>query len=271
MDNLQFNNGLTVPALGFCTYGIPASETVSAVQQALELGYRGIDTAQFNGNEAPTGAAVRQSAIPRAEVFVTSKVQTNGYAATKAGIDDSLKRSGLDYFDLLLLHWPMPDTLGSYRALEEAYQAGKTRSIGLSNFNISQTKNVMDSFATKPVVDEIETHLYLQQEKMHAFLEKNDIVHEAYGPFGEDVRAMISIPTVQNIAQKHHKTPAQIILKFLVQSKIMVNARSISPQHMQANLNIFDFELTADDMQALRALERHQPMIDWPTTMHIDE
>ena len=242
MEYLNVSNELKVPVLGFCTYGISPSQTKQAVLNAIKIGYRGIDTAQFNRNEAPTGAAVKESGINRAELFVTSKVQTNGYLATKQGIDDSLERAGLDYFDLLLLHWPMTDTLGSYRALEEAYKAGKTRAIGLSNFNIQQTQEVINNFGTKPVVDEIETHLYLQQGKMHEFLTQNNIIHEAYGPFGENVAMMVSIPEVQQIAKNHHKTPAQVILRFLNQSKIMVNARSTSLEHMKDNFNIFDFQ-----------------------------
>ncbi|MCH3921873.1 aldo/keto reductase [Limosilactobacillus sp.] len=271
MKTITLNDGLSMPQLGFCAYGISNQEVGTAVREAIRVGYRGIDTAQFNRNEAGTGQGIRASGIERSQLFVTTKVQTDGFTATKRGLDDSLRRAQLDYFDLVLIHWPMPDTLGTYRALEEARREGKVRSLGLSNFNIAQIKELLAATDVKPVVDEIETHLFSQQKKLHRFLEQHQIVHEAYAPFGENVSLMTEIPLVQWLAKKYRKAPTQIILHYLIQSQIVVNVRSTNPAHIRANLALFDFQLLSEEVAALRDLDRHQPLIDWPLTMRVDE
>lgn len=271
MNYVTFNNGLKIPILGFCTYGIPKSQTKQAVLDAIKIGYRSIDTAQFNGNEAETGAAIKESNVGRESLFVTSKAQTNGYSETKREIDNSLTRAGLDYFDLMLLHWPMPDTLGSYQALEDASKEGKICSIGLSNFNIRQTQEVIAHSRIKPVIDEIETHIFLQQRKIHQFLSDNQMIHEAYAPFAENINLVLNHPVLKELGAKYHKTPLQVVLRFLIQEQIIVNARSTDYEHMRENFEIFDFELNVSDIQKVRLLEEHRPIIDWPSTMHIDE
>ena len=204
MENVRLNNGITAPILGFGTYQISPSQTKAAVAEALKLGYRSIDTAQYYRNEAGVGAAVKESGLPREGLFITTKAMTTGYRATKLGIDNSLTEAGLDYFDLMLIHWPMQDDLGTYRALEEAYQAGKLRSIGVSNFNRAQLGEITANFQT--------------------------------------------VPVLKDLAAKYDHTTAQVMLRYLTQRQIMVIPRSTNPTHMAANLNIFDFALTAANL-----------------------
>ncbi len=182
MEYIEFNNGIKMPLLGFGTYRIAPYATQQAVSKAIKIGYQSIDTAQLYGNEAGVGKAINESSYSRDHFFITSKVKTSGYRATRQSIDLSLQRAGLDYFDLMLIHWPMGKDLDTYRALEEAYQAGKLRSIGVSNFNHQQINELLANFATTPVVDQIETSVYLQQQKMHRYLEEHYIIHESWSP-----------------------------------------------------------------------------------------
>lgn len=271
MEYLALNTGAKVPVLGFGVYLVDPSETKQAVLTALESGYRSIDTAQYYRNEKQVGEAIRESGIPREEIFVTTKAMTDGYEATKRGIDKSLKQAGLDYFDMMILHWPMAHSVDSYRALRDAYKEGKLRNIGISNFNINQTKEIMASTDVKPVVDQIETHVYLQQGKMHKFLTENDIIHEAWSPLMEDARTNLTNPVLKKIGEKYGKSGIQVILRFLTQRNIMTIPRSTNPEHIKDNINIFDFKLTDEEMDKIRALDRRQPIDGWPAEMRIDE
>lgn len=271
MKEITLNTGIKAPMIGFGTYEIAPSETKAAVLSALEVGYRHIDTAQYYNNEREVGQAIKESGIPREEIFVTTKAMTDGYEATKTGIEESLSRAGLDYFDLMILHWPMADSIGSYRALTEAYQTGKLKNIGLSNFNINQTKEIMASSPVKPVLDQIETHLYLQQGKMHKFLRENDLVHESYLPLMENAPTLLKHPVLKRIGEKYHKNGVQVLLRFLNQENIMVIPRSTNPKHIKENFEIFDFKLTPDEMEEIKKLDRRQPIDGWPASMRIDE
>lgn len=271
MKNITLNNGVEMPLLGFGTYDIVPSQTKQAVLTALQTGYRLIDTAQYYNNERQVGEAVRASDLPRDQIFVTTKTMTSGYKATKIGLDESLNKSGLDYFDLVLIHWPMGDDAETWRALEEAYQAGKARAIGISNFNIQQTKDLIAQSRVKPVVDQIETHLYLQQWKMHAFLQANQIAHESYSPLGSGTQNLLQNQTLLAIGNKYHKTPVQIVLRFLIQNQIIAIPRSNNPQHIQSNFDLFDFNLSAEECAQIKALDKRQPIDGWPAAMRIDE
>ena len=165
----------------------------------------------------------------------------------------------------------MADSIGSYRALTEAYQSGKLKNIGLSNFNINQTKEIMASIPVKPVLDQIETHLYLQQGKMHNFLMENDIVHESYSPLMENAPVLLKHPVLKRIGEKYHKNGVQVLLRFLNQENIMVIPRSTNPEHIKENFEIFDFKLTPDEMEEIKKLDRRQPIDGWPASMRIDE
>lgn len=264
-------NGEKIPKLGFGTYEIEPVDTKKAVKEALQIGYRLIDTAQYYRNEREVGQAVRESGLDRKDVFVTTKAMTNGYEATKAGIEESLAKAGLDYFDLMIIHWPMSDSIGTYRAMADAHKEGKLRYIGLSNFNINQTKEIMANSDVKPLLDQIETHLNLQQGKMHKFLTSEGIIHESYSPLMEDAPAMLRHPVLKKIGEKYGKTGVQVILRFLIQEDVMVIPRSVNPNHIRENFEIFDFELSPTEMDKIRALDKRQPIDGWPASMRIDE
>lgn len=271
MKYLTLNNGVKAPAFGFGTYLIDPSQTKETVLAAFNAGYRLIDTAQYYCNEKQVGEAFQASGLNRHEVFITTKTQTSGYKDTATGIDASLLKSGLDYFDLILIHWPMDDDLETWRAFEDAYKAGKSRAIGISNFNSRQTKDLIAKSSVKPMVDQIETHILLQQWKMNAFLQKEGIVHESYSPLGSGTHKLSASPVLQMIARKYGKTPVQIILRFLVQNDIMTIPRSTNPAHIKSNFDIFDFELDDEDIDAIKTLDRREPIDGWPETMREDE
>lgn len=271
MKQLTLNNGIKIPIFGFGTYEISPDQTKQAVLSAFEEGYRLIDTAQYYQNEQQVGEAVKASGLNRDEVFITTKTMTDGYEDTKIDLDESLRRSGLDYFDLVLIHWPMGHDIDTWHALEAAYKAGKTRAIGISNFNSRQTLDLIQQSSVHPMVDQIETHLFLQQWKMHEFLEKENIVHESYSPLGNGQQNLMSNPVLTEIGEKYGKSPIQIILRYLVQNDVVTIPRSTNPAHIKSNIDIFDFELDSDDLKRLRVLDERKPIDGWPAEMREDE
>lgn len=275
MEYLTLNTGKKVPVLGFGTYQIASRDAKQAVFEAIKAGYRSIDTSQDYMNEREVGQGIQEAIdaglVKREELFVTTKVDTDGYEEGKRGIDESLQRMGLDYLDMMILHWPRQDDLGSYRALEEAYHAGKVQNIGLSNFNIAQTKAMIEKTSVRPVVDQIETNLNLQQGKMHQFLLSEKMVHESWSPLAQGARALNSNSVLAKIGQKYNKSGIQVLLRFLTQWPVMTIPRSINPAHIKQNFDIFDFKLTADEMKSIRALDKHQSATGWPMSMQVDE
>ena len=271
MKQLTLNNGIKIPIFGFGTYEISPDQTKQAVLSAFEEGYRLIDTAQYYQNEQQVGEAVKASGLNRDEVLITTKTMTDGYEDTKIDLDESLRRSGLDYFDLVLIHWPMGHDIDTWHALEAAYKAGKTRAIGISNFNSRQTLDLIQQSSVRPMVDQIETHLFLQQWKMHEFLEKENIVHESYSPLGNGQQNLMSNPVLTEIGEKYGKSPIQIILRYLVQNDVVTIPRSTNPAHIKSNIDIFDFELDSDDLKRLRVLDERKPIDGWPAEMREDE
>lgn len=271
MKQLTLNNGIKIPIFGFGTYEISPDQTKQAVLSAFEEGYRLIDTAQYYQNEQQVGEAVKASGLNRDEVFITTKTMTDGYEDTKIDLDESLRRSGLDYFDLVLIHWPMGHDIDTWHALEAAYKAGKTRAIGICNFNSRQTLDLIQQSSVRPMVDQIETHLFLQQWKMHEFLEKENIVHESYSPLGNGQQNLMSNPVLTEIGEKYGKSPIQIILRYLVQNDVVTIPRSTNPAHIKSNIDIFDFELDSDDLKRLRVLDERKPIDGWPAEMREDE
>lgn len=267
MKTVKLNNGLEMPMIGFGTYQITPNTTLLNVAKALRLGYRMIDTAQYYGNEEGVGEAIKESGLDREQLFVTTKVQTSGYEETKKGLDGSLLDFNQDYFDLVLIHWPMGNDLETYRALEDAYQEGKIRAIGLSNFNELQVQEIIDHSSIKPVVDQIETHILWQQQRMHDYLSANNIVHESYAPLGEGNPGFLDIPILKEIGDKYQKTPAQVTLRYLIQCGIVVIPKSLNTKHMEENIDIFDFELNGEEMAKLRDLDAKKSIDGWPATM----
>ncbi|MFC6322635.1 aldo/keto reductase [Companilactobacillus baiquanensis] len=271
MEHVIFNNGVKMPVLGYGTFQTPPAVTEENVAKAIKIGYRSIDTAQVYGTERGVGSAIKNSKISRDQFFVTTKTQTDGYDETIKGLDDSLNRFGSDYFDLVIIHWPTNNSLETYRALEDAYQAGKVRAIGLSNFNSKQIDKLLANSHVKPVIDQIETHLFWQQEKMHPYLMDHDIVHESWAPLGENFGSeMMKLPEVRDLAGKYQVSSAQILLRWLTQQKIVTIPKSTNFDHIKSNFESLNFDLTTEEINSLRKFDRHHSIKDWPESMRED-
>lgn len=267
MRTVTLNNGVVMPILGYGTYLTPPRHTETLVRQALETGYRHIDTAQHYGNEHEVGLAVKNSGIPREEIFVTSKTQTSGYRSTQQGIAESLREFGLDFVDLMIIHWPTGDDAGTYRALVEAYRDGLVRAIGVSNFNARQIDRLLAEFEVKPVLDQIETHVLWQQKKMHAYLTGKGIAHESWSPFGEGMDDIFRNKILNKIGAEHGKSAAQVILRFLIQNDVIVIPKTTKKERMKENLSVFDFELSTGEMELIGAMDEKKSYSGWPYSM----
>ena len=258
MTSITLNDGNKIPAVGFGVFLIPADgPTYDTVLTALKAGYRHIDTAAAYFNEADVGRAVRDSGIPREEIFITSKLwlQDYGYKAAKKGLETSLEKLGMDYVDLYLLHQPYGDVAGAWKALEEAKAAGKIRSIGVSNMTPRIWKEFVPQFETVPAVNQVECHPFFQQRELRELLAGDDIKIEAYQPLGHGDASLLSHPAITRLAEKYGKNAGQVILRFEVQDGLIVLPKSTNPERIAGNLDIFDFALTEDEMDALRALD----------------
>ena len=258
MTGITLNDGNKIPAVGFGVFLIPADgPTYDAVLTALKAGYRHIDPAAAYFNEADVGRAVRESGIPREEIFITSKLwlQDYGYEAAKKGLETSLEKLGMDYVDLYLLHQPYGDVAGAWKALEEAKAAGKIRSIGVSNMTPRIWKEFVPQFETVPAVNQVECHPFFQQRELRELLAGDDVKIEAYQPLGHGDASLLSHPAITKLAEKYGKNAGQVILRFEVQDGLIVLPKSTNPERIAGNLDIFDFALTEDEMDALRALD----------------
>lgn len=258
METVQFNDGNQIPAVGFGVFRIPADgSTYQAVKEALAVGYRHIDTAVAYFNEQEVGQAIKDSSIPREEIFVTSKLwlQDYGYEAATKGLETSLKKLGLDYIDLYLLHQPYGDVPGAWRALEDAKAAGKIKSIGVSNMTPTIWNKFVPDFATTPAVNQVEFNLFFQQQELRKLLDPLDVKIEAWSPLGAGNQNMLTNETVLALADKYHKNAGQVILRFENQEGIIVLPKSTHKERMIGNLDIFDFTLTEDELASLRALD----------------
>lgn len=258
MEYITLRDGNTIPAVGFGVFLIPNDgSTYDAVTKALHLGYRHIDTAAAYFNEDEVGKAVRDSGIPRDELFITSKLwlQDYGYDAACKGIDASLKKLGLDYIDLYLIHQPYGDVPGAWKAMEDAQKAGKIKSIGVSNMTPNIWNHFVPQFDTMPAVNQVECHPFFQQKQLREVLDTCGAALEAYFPLGHGDEALLTHPLVTALAHKYNKTAGQIILRFEVQEGFVVLPKSTNPQHMADNIAIFDFSLTDEDMARMRGLD----------------
>ena len=252
------NNNVKMPQLGFGVFQTPVEETKRIVLDAIEIGYRSFDTAQIYGNEAGVGEAVQESGIPREEFFITTKIWISnaGYERAKASIEESLKKLQTDYIDLLLVHQPFGDYYGTYRAMEEAYKAGKVRAIGVSNFSPNRFIDLQHFVEIKPAVNQIETHVFYQQKEAKKYLEKYNCQIESWGPFAEGKNDFFNTPLLKEIGEKYGKSVAQVALRFLIQNDVVVIPKSVRKERMQENFDIFDFELTEDEMQRIEELDQ---------------
>lgn len=257
MEYVTLNNGIKMPKLGYGVYQTPAEKTERCVLDAIEVGYRAIDTAQAYGNEEGVGAALKKSSLPREEFFITTKVWiTNaGYEKAKASIEESLKKLGTSYIDLLLIHQPFGDYYGAYRAMEEAYRAGKLRAIGVSNFGPDRYLDIQHFSEIKPAVNQIETHVFQQQKKAKEYLQKYNCQIESWGPFAEGRNDFFTNPVLTEIGARHGKTAAQTALRFLMQSDVVVIPKSVHKERMQQNFDVFDFALSDEEMKQIEALD----------------
>lgn len=258
MKTLTLNDGNTIPSVGFGVFMIPnGGPTYEAVKTALKAGYRHIDTAAAYMNESDVGRAVRDSGIPRSEIFITSKLwlQDYGYEAAKKGIAASLEKLGAGYIDLYLLHQPYGDVPGAWRALEEAKAEGKIRSIGVSNMTPRFWNEFVPQFKTVPAVNQVEFNPFFQQKELRKITDAVGVKLQAWYPLGHGNKELLEHPAITALAQKYGKNAGQIILRFEVQDGVITLPKSTSPERIAGNINIFDFALTDDEMQALRALD----------------
>ena len=263
MQYVTLSTGAQMPQLGFGVYQIPENQTAKIVGQAIEVGYRHIDTAQYYRNEVGVGQAIKASGLPREDFFITTKLATSGYRATKAQIAQALKNLQTDYIDLMLIHWVVSDYEGTYQALQEAYQAGKLKAIGLSNFNQKQIKGILANFSVKPAVLQNEMHVFQQQVAMRQFCRENDIQFESWAPFGEGKEDIFNHPVLTAVGKQYNKTAAQVILRFLLQEGVVVIPKSANSERMKQNYEVFDFELSLNDMEIIRQLDRGQGLFGW--------
>ena len=259
VPNLTLNNGIEMPQLGFGVWQVPDDEATQAVSTALEAGYRSIDTAAIYGNEEGTGKALATSGIAREDLFVTTKLWNGeqGYDSTLRAFDTSLEKLGLDYVDLYLIHWPMPEAdtyVDTYKAFEKILADGRTKTIGVSNFLPAHLERLIGETSVVPAINQIELHPQLQQAESRAFHAEHGILTEAWSPLGQG-KGLLDVPTVVAIARKHDRTPAQVVLRWHLQLGNVVIPKSVTPSRIQENIDVFGFELDADDLAALTALD----------------
>lgn len=258
MENVKLNNGVEMPILGFGVFQIAnAEECERSVFDAIQVGYRLIDTAASYGNEESVGRAIKRSDIPREELFITTKLWLGdtGYENTKKAFERSLSRLKLDYLDLYLIHQPLGDIYGSWRAMQELYREGKTRAIGVSNFAPDRVIDLMLGNDIAPAVNQIEAHPFNQQIEATAFLKENNIQMEAWAPFAEGKHNIFQNQTLLSIAKSHNKTVAQVILRWLTQRAIVVIPKSVRKERMIENLAIFDFKLSTQEIETIALLD----------------
>ncbi len=261
-----------MPQLGFGVWQVPNEQAAEAVANALEAGYRSIDTAMIYKNEEGVGKAIKESGIPREELFITTKVWNSdqGYDNTLRAFDASLERLGLDYLDLYLIHWPTPefDTYAeTYKALEKLYRDGRVKAIGVCNFEIEHLERILKECEITPVLNQIECHPYLAQNELKEYCAKHNIFVEAWSPL-EQGGEVLKDAVVRNIAESHGKTPAQVVLRWHLQNNTIVIPKSVTPSRIKENIDVFDFELTKDEVEKINELNRNRRKGPHPNEMH---
>lgn len=260
MQYVTLANDVKMPILGYGVYQVSNEECERCVLDAISVGYRSIDTAQAYHNEEAVGSAIEKCGVPRSELFLTTKVWISnaGYERAKASIDASLKKLRTDYIDLLLIHQPFGDYYGTWRAMEEAYRAGKLRAIGVSNFYPDRLVDLCKFVVIKPMVNQVETHVFQQQTKAREWMDKYGVAHESWGPFAEGRKDFFTNAVLCEIGQKYQKSSAQVALRFLIQRGVIVIPKSTHKERMKENFEVFNFTLTESDMQKIAALEESE-------------
>lgn len=260
MEYAELSNGLKMPILGYGVYQVTKKECESCVLAALKAGYRSIDTAQAYFNEEEVGAAIIKSDVPREEIFLTSKVWVEhyGYEECRESVEDSMKKLQTDYIDLMLLHQPFADYYGAWRALEELYEEGKLRAIGISNFYPDRLVDLASFARIRPMVNQVETHPYNQQILAKEYMDKYGVQIEAWAPFGEGRGGLFEDSVLREIGAKHGKTTAQIMLRWNIQRGVVVIPKSIHYERMVENFAVFDFSLDTEDMERIAAVDKKE-------------
>ncbi len=257
MEYVTLSNGVKMPILGYGVYQVTQEECERCVSDALEVGYRSIDTAQSYFNEEQVGSAIKKSGVKREDIFLTSKVWVEhyGYEECKKSVEESLRKLGTDYLDLMLLHQPFADYYGAWRALEDLYEEGKLRAIGISNFYPDRMVDIASFARIRPMINQIETHPLFARVEDHKWMEKYGVAHEAWAPFGEGRGGLFENETLKAIGEKYDKTTAQVMLRWNIQRGVIVLPKSTHKERMIQNLDVFDFALSDDDMTAIAGLD----------------
>jgi 2,5-diketo-D-gluconate reductase A len=264
VPNIELNDGTSIPQLGFGVYQVPPADTASAVKTALDIGYRHIDTAEMYQNEKGTGQGVRDAGLDRSEVYITSKLN-NGYHEpddARRAFDTTLSQLGFDYVDLFLIHWPLPtlyggDFVSTWKTLEEFKRDGRAKSIGVSNFQVPHLERLAAETETVPAVNQIEVHPYFTNEEVRAYGIEHGIATEAWSPIAQGL--VLDDPAITGVAEKLGRTPAQVVLRWHIQRGDIVFPKSVTPLRVKENYELFDFELSADDMVAVSSLDKGEP------------
>ncbi|WP_316784545.1 aldo/keto reductase [Pedobacter frigiditerrae] len=258
MQKIKLNNGIEMPILGFGVFQVTdPAECEKSVLEAIETGYRLIDTAQSYGNEEAVGRALKASGVAREELFITTKlwIQSNGYEGAKKAFETSLKNLQLDYLDLYLIHQPYGDVYGEWRAMEELYKEGKIKAIGVSNFHPDRLTDLIIHNEILPAVNQIETHPFHQQHETQDFLTENNVQIESWGPFAEGKNDLFTNELLKGIGEKYNKSIAQVVLRWLTQRGVVAIPKSVRKERMAENFDIFDFELSEQDMELIKTLD----------------
>lgn len=260
METVTLSNGVKMPVLGYGVYQVTPEECERCVLDALAAGYRLLDTAQSYFNEEQVGSAIRRSGAPREEIFLTTKVWVEhyGYEAAGDSVLESMRKLKTDYLDLVLLHQPFADYYGAYRALEELYEEGKIRAIGVSNFYPDRLVDLASFARIRPMVNQVEIHPYHQQQEAKHWMDKYGVQAEAWAPFGEGRGGLFRDSVLTEIGQKHGKTAAQVVLRWHLQRGVVVIPKSVRPERMRENIDVFDFALSAEEMERISALDQKQ-------------
>jgi 2,5-diketo-D-gluconate reductase A len=255
--NITLNDGNVIPQLGFGVWQVPNAEAAKVVGTAISTGYRSIDTAAIYGNEAGVGKAIAASPVPRAKLFITTKLWNDRHTTAQRAFDESLKRLQLDYLDLYLIHWPKPRQnayVEAWKALVQLKEEGRAKSIGVSNFTVSQLKQIIDATGVVPSINQIELHPRFQQKELAAYHEEQGIITESWSPLGQGT--LLHDPTLSELAQKHGKTAAQVVIRWHLDRGYIVIPKSVTPSRIRENFDVFDFSLDADDLAKIAALDR---------------
>lgn len=266
MKYYNLYNGVKMPALGLGTFRTGGDVTEQAVIDAIKCGYEMIDTAQGYDNEEFVGSAIRKSGVDRKDIFLVTKVNFDRYEDAYESVLESMDKLGVEYIDLVLLHWPFGNSYKAWRNLERIYREGKARAIGVSNFNPDRLVDLIKFNEIAPMVNQIETHLYCQRIEDHKWMEKYHVQHMGYCPLGQGSPEIFDEEEVRKIAEKYGRSPAQVMLRFNIQNDVALIPKSVHADRMKENLDIFDFELNEEEMDRLRALDRKEPKIGAPHT-----